>query len=283
MADKEKKTEEQIHYENLITFLKYAIGITGTAITIMLGIAVFIIGSNIAEVKQNLTESIEPTIKNFDATMSLLKENSQYQKELTDKRVEILKIQTENLAIEETRKRVEDAFKNNNIQLLLEQTAKKELEPRIKQLTDTKVNDITVYYKELTNFLPKAILAVDQIRSGYRMGLDTLISIFEKSQDQTIKNFAQQLIKEKSKDWYESAFNYFKDKDLKKQLDILKINSKDMDTEKNKIVSELIKIINSDQDLEQVSFAFITLSQITNKKIDTFDINAANKIAKDLD
>ncbi|MFZ1517225.1 MAG: hypothetical protein WAU11_00530 [Ignavibacteriaceae bacterium] len=276
----DQKTEEQKHYENLITFYKYTLGIFGVILVFLLGVAGYFLGKNISDVKSNITESVKPTIEGFNKTFELLEKNSNAQKELTEKRIDLLKIQTENLVIEESRKRIEQAFSENNIQVLLEETAQTELEPRIRQLSQDKVNEITNYFSELTELLPKSILSVDRIRFSHRDGLDTLSNIIARTNDSRIKKFFSQLLFEKTKEWEQSATENYSKVGLKEKLNNLNIPFVSIPDEKKDIIEKLIYIIQIEQNLDRLSIAFLSLRELLeDDTIKFFDKNSAETTA----
>lgn len=50
------KSEEKLHYESLTSYLKTIIGIAGTAIGIMAGVAIYFSYSNVKDMKEDIKE-----------------------------------------------------------------------------------------------------------------------------------------------------------------------------------------------------------------------------------
>ena len=108
-------TPSEAEYTHLISFFKYLVTITLTALTIIIGAGAVFFYRSMSDVKNDAKTSIENTTKAADA--------------------EILKIQkgASEIAPTEAQKSIDDAFTKGNVQAMIERTARERVNTAVDQ------------------------------------------------------------------------------------------------------------------------------------------------------
>ena len=294
-----KKTEEQIHYENLQSFFKWVITIVGSVIAIMATVSLFFTYNNMKDNREELKQALDEAkseIKEMVSNANITIKETKDQSNLTSNNVKFESLQTikdleseaqksiidikdyaKSLALYETERKVSEAFNDNNIQRVIDEAAKKEIETRV-------IGIITSSFQQIPNF----ILAVDKIRAGDRKSFIYMDSIAKNSKDQVYQSMAKKVIKEKTRD-YENSIQDVESltmiEFLKMELSHLPVNMWNFNptidaTEAGcrKLFNETKKDIEENENLNYVALDFKILRFLTNIHIPMFDFEAAKEV-----
>ncbi len=193
-------SQEKLHYDSLISLFKYVIG----AFTLLAGVVVFMIGNSLNEIKKNITEEVAQSTKKLenvksdaDKTVAETKADSkevlQYTRDLTTMQISLLKEDAKNLALSSARNKVEEAFKNNNIQTLIDLTARKEVSDKLKDVVKVETDKT----REIFEYLPKIQIAVEQIGYDSYKDLCFVDSLSNYAENDMIRNYSKSLLLQK--------------------------------------------------------------------------------------
>lgn len=299
MADtkeKESFSNEKQHYITLISIFKYMVG----AIIILAGMAVWIIGSSISDIKKVVTgeleklnseivamreesqRSIKASSEEAEKQIEHLRKNTEaflnLTKDITAMQISTIREDAKNLALSSARLRIEEAFKANDIQLLVETAAKKEIGNRLDEIVKSEIEKTTSVFE---NF-PLLTSTYDRIRWGDRKALDILDSMANHADNPTIKRISKGLLLQKGKDYEDSIIEEEGDKIT--QFDPLvklglKVTTLLTKADSTRIWSDLINIILDDTDLYRVLYGFLALNKLTDEELKIFDISAVRRMA----
>lgn len=269
------KSPEQIHYENLISFLKWAIGISGSIIAILASVAIFVsygdrnsmkdeymktienLKIQISEIKQEAKET-QQSIKND------LREEVNYSKEYSAKEISNIKIETNNLALAETKKQIDNIFATNKIQYLIEEQAVNEIKKKLPQIINEQTkNDFNINY------------AATNMRNGIREGERILKSyyLFPESKDDSIK--AKRIYDQICTRYNNAADLYLKDNPCVNYYNNGKLPD---DKYTRQGLESVIKELNDPgTDLTRSAFLIRCLSTSAKKDFKCFEINEVNE------
>lgn len=174
-----RKSEEQMHYENIASFFKWCIGIAGGAIAIIVSFAIYSTYNNVKDMKDDYARTIkdlkeeindlkidaESTVKSIENDA---KETVRTTQANTDKTLQQIKSSTSQFALDETRKELSDIFGTNKIQDLIENEAVREVKDKVEEIV-----------QEETKNLSRINDAASYMRLGSRKGLTELKNYFE--------------------------------------------------------------------------------------------------------
>lgn len=287
---------EKRHYETLISLYKYSAG----AIVVLVGIGAYIIGSNISDIKADFNDSLKEfkiqinemkhdskeAIKSLneesDKQIENLRKNNELflslTKDITEMQIAAIREDAKNLALSSARLKIEEVFKENDIQKLVDSTAKSVIAKKLEIVVKNEIQRTTSF---LDNY---AILTTlyDRIRAGDRASFNKLDSIAKFSLDPRISNIAKRFLDEKTIDYEESLYN---EEDWgvnrkKYQYIFDAIDSKKTNLDTLNITEGLIDLINNSDNLNDVAWAYKQIRKFTGKQIKMFDIEAVNKLKK---
>lgn len=269
------KSPEQIHYENLISFFKWAIGISGSIIAILASVAIFVsygdrnsmkdeymktienLKIQISEIKQEAKET-QQSIKND------LREEVNYSKEYSAKEISNIKIETNNLALAETKKQIDNIFATNKIQYLIEEQAVNEIKKKLPQIINEQTkNDFNINY------------AATNMRNGIREGEKILKSyyLFPESKDDSIK--AKRIYDQICTGYDNAADLYLKDNPCVNYYNNGKLPD---DKYTRQGLESVIKELNDPEtDLTRSAFLIRCLSTSAKKDFKCFEIDKVNE------
>ena len=285
-------TDEKKHYDSLITFLKYTLGITGSCLTIIIAVGIYFTYKSSTDFKQDLKDNLQSTkeeIKNslLESKDDISKLYAFSTKTMSDVKEQaektILNVRDEAVyeALKASKEKVEQAFKEKNIQKVIDEAVKTEIESRVNAI-------VTNNLQEMPNF----ILAVDKIRAGVRKSFIYVDSIAKNSNDSFYKSMAKKIIEEKTRDYENSIpeIQSFKEiviyqlitfKNVPYELIDIKAIEKNIDSTEvscRKYFIETKKDIEQNENLNIVAFDFKVLRFLTKVPIKMFDFEASNKL-----
>ncbi len=268
--------EEKKHYESLITFFKYTISITGAFVTLIVTVGLYFTYKDTNQMKNDIRSELkdikEDINKNLTNSREEIKSLNEFAilslnetKKMAASSLDNIKQEAKNSAIIVSREKVEEAFRENNIQDLIDKTAKNIIEFKINQMVQTQIELSNNKLKEVLNSMPDFMLAVDRFRAGDKKGLLYIDSIRRTSKDTIKRLFAGKIFEEKMKDYFDTYSIYEKEE----MLNFLDINSKESDIV---IVTKLKNIMSNSNNLTKIYLATVLLAMYSKEGIPVFDL-----------
>jgi len=270
-------SEEKKHYESLISYFKYAITITGSLLTIIISVGIYFtyksavdlrqdVKDNLKETKDEIRYSLDNSKKDILKLNDVATSTMVQVKEQADNTILTIKDKATIEALIASRQKVEETFKKNNIQDLINKTAKDEIETRVDKMVKDQIEISNDKLMKVLSIMPEFMLAVDKFRVGDTRGLIYLDSIKRYSQDPLKIQTANKIIQEKKLDYINAYQNITKEElfsalNIKQDISYVELNPK------------LKYIILNDKDLNRVYWATELLSKLSGKKIELFDFD----------
>lgn len=287
------KSEQEHHYETLIAAFKWLVG----AMTILVAVAAWMLGSSLSDMKKDAAAQLDRFDKiiesmkaeseqanrdrseEADKQMSNLRSNMEtflnFTKDVTSMQIAASREEAKNLALSSAKEEVEKTFRANNIQLVVDSAAKKEVGDRLNLIVDQEIQKTAEVFPR---FAGLAIL-YERIGWGVRNALDALDSVANYSDNPSIRKAASSYLFQKGKD-YEDFGSYdhtliSPNFSMPKVLDVLGIKDKQLYTSADtmRVRTAIEETILRDSDLSNVALAFITFRKLTGMNVSTFDIH----------
>jgi hypothetical protein len=275
----DEKSEEQRHYEHLTRYFKYLFTISMAAIALVAGVAIFFTYQNVSDARQEVTKNLSEINNNVsDATEKSLRSIENLQLKAKEE-VQNFKQEMRNFALNETKLKVSEAFEENKIAKLVEQTAEQKLKKKLEEIVEEQVIKTQKIIENQMKVIPSLFLAVDKIRQGERSGLTLLDSLRFKDEDPLIRKLANDAFTEKAKDYEESYKSDIDNKTIKKYLQEFRLGPNISVNDTVSVMRGVLNIIQTDQDLYNVAHAILFLNKITGEEFNMFDFESINKWA----
>lgn len=286
------KTPEQIHYENLSSFLKWGIGIAGTIIAAIASIAIYVSYSDRNSMRDEYSNTIKDLrtqivdIKNdASQTGKDVKENLRNEvlatKQYSDNELAKIQAKTSVLAIDETKKQIESIFATDKIQNIIQNQAVKEIKNKVSDIVNNE-----------TKNLSKINDAASEMRVGRIQGMDKLMYYFQHSgnyNDSTLaKNLYDQILQDyrdinlQYRDSSSKIDYYYPDSSNRALLSQIKpihiINNRfpTDPSEKNELLFLINNVNDKNNDLNLLSYYIGWLSRVTNLNFIPFQLKEIN-------
>lgn len=259
--NKKSKTENETHYKALISFFKYLISITGGVLSIIFIVTGILFFQDRASMRRELTE----VKKSAQEAIENTKDKANFQ-------INEIRSTAKEIALDEAKKRVTTAFQEKNIKSMIDSAAKdivmKSVQSKLKDAIDTTTIKIENDLTELSNIYDAAM----KMRMGLRSGLTDLNNLIKTSENIYLKNSAVAIYKSICNDYdsvqtksfnklYPDSTKFNKLKKLSLGFEVIKVD-----------IPNLIKMIKTGENLNDVAFSFIILRKKTNKQFRMFDI-----------
>ncbi len=295
-----EKSEEQQHYESMISFLKWGIGIAGSLIAIIAAVAITVSYNSIKDLKTDMSADLKDLKNNYSSkvdelksqiielksdakeTVLQIKDDSkdavESTKEYSEKEISRISTSTSQIALGETQKQLDNIFATDKIQNLIQTQAVKEIKSKV-------VDIVAEQTKEFGNISDAAA----QVRAYRFSGLRKLRSYFINSRNPLDSLIAKNLYDQISIDFYNQIESQVKEE----KKDFLKFDSSAIqDLRNGKLptnqallneISSAISNVNSEEyDLFSCIYSIYELRILTNIKFEILDIDTVNKWYKNL-
>lgn len=271
---------EKLHYDKHLEFLKWSVGISGTFITLIVGVALYFTYNNVKDYKDEFKQNMggiksdikEIKIESINTIHETKKEVDQQRDRLKDeinKEIPIIKEDAENLALNAVRKTISEEFESNNIRGLIERTADERLNSQVGTILENKIKSASKDIDEQTKAVATLSVALDQIRAGDRRWFMIVDSIKTNHPLSIIRELAFTLQNQKISDYGKSIEWYNKKTDNKVTLptygDLTYLKGFDS------LLYSIVDIINTSLDLNKVAMAFKVLNKIADQQFKMFD------------
>lgn len=289
------KTEQQEHYESLISLLKYGLSFAGVVVGIITTVALWFTWSNVKDMKGDMKteladakESYKGTIKDLNAQISDLKKDASVTidriqqdarlavsstEDYSQKEISRISSSTKQIALNETQKQLDYIFGTDKIQNLIQNQAVKEIK--------NKVIDIV---SEQTKNVGDISDAAAEMRAYKFSGRSRLRAYFINPKNTFDSAIAKQLYDQISADF----FTIMREQADKKEVILSKYDSASLAKLRNKEfpsgtplageVMNIISMVNGTQyDLFQCVWGIYELRIFTNIDFQIIDVEAVNK------
>lgn len=273
----ENKSEEQRHYESLTSYFKTLVYITAGAITIIAAVGIYTTYNSLADARNEVKEhlgTIEETVKEASKNSLETFRNLQTQ---ANQEVQNFKNETRNFALTETKIRVSEAFEENKITQLVEQTAEKKLKKRLEKIVEEQVIKTQKIIENQMKVIPILFLAVDKIRQGERSGLTILDSLRFHAKDPLIRKLSNDAFAGKAGDYEKYYKSEVDNKTMKQYIQDFQLGPNISVNDTVSILRGILRIIQTDQELNNVAPAVLAINKITGEKFKMFDFESINK------
>lgn len=288
--------ESKEHYESLLAFFKNSLAISVSILGVVATVIAILTFSDRNQMKAEMKESMqkmEQDLKEEKAEFSRkvqemkndakeklreVDENARFTLENTEQNADntfnSIRNNAVTAAIDASKIKVEQTFKDNNIKNLIEDVAHSKLEGQVQSIIDKQLNHLSDNFSYSQNQMPIFMLSLDKIRWNDASGLYTLDSIYRNTKDPTSKNIARVIMIEKGRGYKSSAIEQQNSADstsgIKKVITAV---------DKKKLIIKLRNdVLNNAKDLYEVTWNIIWLSELLNKPIDNFDLEAVRNI-----
>ena len=269
-------SEEEKHYSSLTSYFKYLVTITSMAISIMTGLAIYFSYSSLSELKTEVKEELGLMKTDIESLQTYAEKTIDKTQEQTTTQLGILKDEAKLLAINTTRKKVEESFSDGNIKYLIEKTAKDKLEGQLDEI----VQKETFRLEKTLKTIPKLSSTYERARWGWRTRkhIDTLYNYSKFHEDELIRTLAKEYLLLKGRDYEVSFTEDFEDKTEEEIIQIASKNLKIDATQAN--LNRLINYVLEEENCLDVAKAFILIRKITNLNIQTLDFDKIHELRK---
>jgi hypothetical protein len=249
-------SESEIHYQNLISYFKYIVTITLIGLGILTTYFFFVFGKDRKDMREDLN--------NF--------------KETAKNSIENIRNEAANIAISEAKRKIDEAFRDNNIEKFIEDYAKNEYKNEFSKMLELKTKDINANFENELNEIVLLNNASLRMRLGFKDGLVDLINLKNNAKNNLTKNKAQEYISGIGKDFdtkHSKIINELnrasKDWDIKKHLLSSGIVT---DTNEPEIYDQMINNINSTDNLDYIAIDIIFFRELSKEDFKMFDLEA---------
>jgi hypothetical protein len=239
----------EAEYRHLVSFFKWLVGATLTAIVLVGGFGTYFLGKSVLDIKNEANAAIVGT------------------KEAASQEISKIGTEAATIARTEAQKHIDEAFEKRNIQAMIERTAREKvgdavaeeiarnLGARIRQF-ETEIGDIGEVANEGA-----------RLRIGLRPALDALVKSTA-SPNKIVSQYARSTLILIGSD-YEITLN----RKLPSGFDLKTYFG--VETPKN--LKEVLNLIRHSEDVNVVALAFMQMRRTTGAQMQVFDVPAAER------
>lgn len=259
----ETRGECENHYKELVEFFKHLVWLVSVAVGIVVAVGALFLYHNIDEVKRDAKKAIDKTRENANAD------------------IEKIRVEAGELAREEAKRNVEQAFKENNIQLLVESTAKKEVGDAVDRRVRVEVDKSMASIQEEIKSLGKLSDSGARLRLGMRAGLDGIWIVLTNAANQSTRDQARSLLISIAND-YEAAIKA--DMVLNSSTNILEYVRRYTDFPAEIPIdtcSNLLQVIRTESNMRNVALAYFMLREKSGRRFQLFSEDAVETWLRD--
>lgn len=260
-------TEEEKHYRSLTSYFKYLITITSIAISVISGMAIYFSYNSLSDLKEEVRTELGQMKVGIESLQLYAEKTIDRTQEQTSTQLGILKDEAKLLAINTTRKKVEESFSEGNIKYLIEKTASDKLESQLNIIVKKETSKLEGTLKTI----PRLSTAYERARFGRRTRehIDTLYEYSIHHEDELIRVLAKEYLLLKGRD-YEISFT--EDYEDKTPEEIAIIAAKHLKVEPtNQNLEKLLNLSLEAQNSASIALAFIVIKYIIDEDLQTFD------------
>ncbi|MDX6404533.1 MAG: hypothetical protein QOH70_1988 [Blastocatellia bacterium] len=295
-------TEAELHYKSLTDLFKFLVTLTAVFIGILTAAGVYVgykdMAAMRAEVRQNLLDVKSETRQNMsdvkadtktvvDSTKDEARTSIQNAKNTTDAQISQIRDRSGAIALTEAQRRVDEAFRNRNIEAMVENAASRQVAPVIERQLRSEVDRAIANPQGDITFLGQISDAVSYARTGGRQGLDRLLSLQKAATDETMRIRVRSILDTMAEDWERASKDWLREAPGSTPLD--EIESYNSDTfkgvdeshRKKELTKFLIRVIQTGRSLRDVGYATLALRDLTGHPFRMFDMDELNTWCKE--
>lgn len=257
---------EKLLYESLTSYFKELVKISAIFLGIITTVAIFATVKDRNEMRAEITKLAE------DGKIAI----SETQK-IVNEKLNNIQRQASELALKEAEKRINEILKKSNIEDLTEKAVKKyaveKIEKEVQKEIDVTLKSIQEEISSLGVIADSAI----KMRIGHKSGLVKMLEIIKNEKNQIVKRRAQDLLDNISSDYDAFSLRYIDAWNIDNYVKAgLATESKDLNQKK----AQLIKMIEKEEDLNNVAILFQNLRKNGETNLKMFDFDAIASISK---
>ena len=157
-----------------------------------------------AEVRQNMSDAKSDTKAAVDNTRDNAKASIENAKAATDAQISQIRDRSAGIAVSEAQRRVDEAFRNRNIETMVENAASREVAPVIERQLRAEVDRAMLSLQSDNSFLGQLADAGSYLRGGGRPGLDKLVESQKNAPSENMRLRAASLLEAIGNDYKRS-------------------------------------------------------------------------------
>jgi hypothetical protein len=247
----------------MISFHKWIVAMVLVALALIAGVGQWVFYRDMSQVRSQANAEIKEAV------------------EAANRQIDHVREEAAKVAIDEARKRVDDAFRTQNIQEMIEAAAKRQLGPaidrRVRQELDvfaTGVQDQISSLGEITDLAAK-------MRIGIRSGLNDLSLKAKSAANENDRRMAQALLSTVSAD-YDSVWRRNLRRDgLTAENALFGATRFRFNPSNPHPVPAIVTMIREEPDLNVVALSFLALTDSTGHQFRMFDIDGVEQWCKE--
>lgn len=190
--------------KEFIIFIKTVVAIASAAITIIVTVAMFVSWSNLKSLREELrTEAREMKDEVKDIKKSSYQEIQDVRQQ-TNKVLESIRKDAESVAIITSNRKVQEKFANTNLDYMIENVARKQVNSKLNVIVEKEVEQFMVLAKEI----PDLTTAAEMIRWHSREHVDYLDSMANFHISSEVREIAQKLLFKRGMDYVNGKYSY---------------------------------------------------------------------------
>ena len=259
----EKKSEAELHYRELKAYFDSLVKYTLTALGIIIAGAAIFFFKNLSEVKSEAKAAIDA------------------ERNIASAQLDSIRRQASELAIQEAKRRVDEAFKANNVVEMVETAARRQLgsvnERQVARQVDQYMNSVQ---EDITSLGTIGDLAM-KMRFGFRTGLEELEKIDTGSSNEKLKQRARTYLKSITADYETRIKQLWGETKLKSPVEARKFASVPDSVTRPILIGKLAKMVRDEDDLSRVASAFFFLRENTGVQFAMFDNKSVRRWCAD--
>lgn len=281
-----KPSEDKVHYQNIISYLKWGLSITGLLIAAIATVAIYFAFNSVKEIKEelrlakdehnqtvkDLTEQTQHLRDDAKETVNQIRDDSrsavQSTRDYSENELSRISASTRQVALTETQKELATIFGTDKIQQLIQNQAVAEIKSKVGEIVDDKVKNIS-----------RINDAASQMRVGLKSGLKALESYYQTSQSTYDSLMAKNLYDQITADYFRvRSTDSIQGFDKAFDLHPLKMKGNILSDSTDKVVLEkVIRMINREEDLNLVSHFMLWLAKETRINFRPFEYDRINR------
>jgi hypothetical protein len=262
--DPPPKSPVEKEYEHMISFHKWIVQTILIALGILIAGGLGIFYRDMSQVRSQGAAAISET------------------KDAASREISKVRDDAAKIAIDEARKRVEDAFRNENIQAMIETAAKRQVGPAIDRRVRQEVDLVMTGLQGQISSLGEIADLAMRMRIGLRSGLEGLILRAKTATNESERRMAQDFLARISSDY--ETFHRPKPRGpgpSTAREALSGASDPPFDPDNPKPVPAIVRIIREESNLNAVALAFLALGETTGHQFRMFDIEGVQEWCKE--
>jgi hypothetical protein len=211
-------TDAELHYKSLTDYFKFLVTLTLAGIGILTTVGLYIgykdmaamraeVRQNLSDVKGEVRQNMSDVKSDTRAAVDNIKDDAKASienaKTATDAQISQIRDRSAVIAVSEAQRRVDEAFRNRNIEGMVENAASRQVAPVIERQLKTEVDRAMVSLQRDITFLGQISDAGAYMRVGGRKGLDKLVELQQNAPNESMRLAARSMLETIGKNYEE--------------------------------------------------------------------------------